>query len=163
MLPVLIGSHPASPWLQECVDSVKATTDRDIVVHTAGGFEPAALQTGCDLFDRFLFLHDSVKILSSTFWEHVDGVTGGAWLSGWPPMFMGVHDRAQIHPHLPSGRVSKAESIILEADLPHKLNYSTIWPNVTDRTALRLERKHDRNNLVLGVEDVWEKWKGSWV
>lgn len=163
MLPVLIGSHPGSPWLAECLGSVKATTDRDVVVHALGGYEPAALSAGCGLFDRFVFLHDSVKILSSTFWDHVDAAKGGAWLAGWPPMFMGVHDRSRLHEHLPTGPVSKAETIALEAELPELVNYSTIWPNVTDRTALRLERKHDRNNLVLGVPEVWEKWKGTWV
>lgn len=163
MLPVLIGSHPGSPWLTECVESIRSTTDRQIVVHEVGGYEPAALLTGCNLFDRFLFLQDSTRILSETFWEHADATTEGSWLTGWPPMFMGIHVTDQLRPHLPTTRVTKQEAINLEARLPDLLDYNTIWPTITDHTALRREHKHGRDNLILGVEGVWEKWKGTWV
>lgn len=159
MLPVVIGSHPDSPWLTECLEAVQATTTREVVVHADGGYEPAALLTGCSRFDRFIFLQDSVTILSPQFWDVVDGYQT-AWLSGWPPMFLGVHT-AGIAEHL-TGSVDKAEAIRLEAHLPTVLDYPTIWPNVTDRTALRREVKHGRENLVLGNE-LWEKHKGTWA
>lgn len=159
MLPVVVGSHPHSPWLTECLESIRATTNREVLIHGDGGHEPAAILTGCERFDRFVFLQDSVTILNPQFWETVEQYDI-AWLSGWPPMFLGVHTAA-IANHLP-GPVDKAEAIRLEAHLPTILDYPTIWPNITDRTALRREVKHGRDNLVLGNE-LWEKHKGTWA
>lgn len=158
MLPVVIGSHPDSPWLDDCLTSIINTTDRQVVVHPNGGYEPAALRTGAALFDRFIYLQDSVTILSETFWYLIGEEP--CWFAGQPPMFLGIHN-STIVALLP--RVaSKEEAIALEADISGLLDYPTIWPTVTDRTALRRERKHGRDNLVLGVPGVWEKHKGTW-
>lgn len=157
MLPVVVGTHPDSPWLEGCLDSILTTTDRQVVVHTEGGYEPAALRTGAALFDRFIYLQDSVTILSPTFWDAIGEEP--CWFAGHPPMFLGIHD-STITTLLPRA-VSKEEAISLEATLPQHLNYPTIWPTVTDRTALRREMRHGRDNLVLGVAGVWEKHKGT--
>jgi hypothetical protein len=158
VLPVVVGSHPNSPWLEECVDSIRATTKRRLLIHYDGGYEPAALRFGCSQVPRFVFIQDSVRILSPKFWEAIG--TEPAWLSGWPPMFMGIHESAQLLPHLPTGPVSKEDTIMLEAHLGTALGYRTIWPQITDHTALRTEHLHGRDNLVLGNR-LWEKFKGT--
>jgi hypothetical protein len=158
MLPVVVGSHPDSPWIDDCLASILNTTDRQVVVHLDGGYEPAALRTGAALFDRFIYLQDSVTILHETFWDAIGEEP--CWFAGHPPMFLGIHD-ALITEHLPKS-VTKEEAISLEVQLPQKVNYPTIWPTVTDGAALRREMRHGRDNLVLGIPGVWEKHKGTW-
>jgi hypothetical protein len=157
VLPVVVGSHPESPWIDDCLTSIFNTTDRQVVVHPDGGYEPAALRTGAALFDRFVYLQDSVTILSDTFWDAI-GETP-CWFAGHPPMFLGIHDSTIVE--LLPRAVTKEEAISLEATLPGLLNYPTIWPDVSDRTALRREIRHGRDNLVLGVPGLWEKHKGT--
>jgi len=164
MLPVVIGTNPErKPWLDECLASIRATSSRRrrVHIHETGGYEPAAIRTGCSKFERFLFLHDSVTILHRDFWDIIDA-SGPAWLAGWPPMFLGIFNAADIEPLLPTYEVSKRESCDLEGALPHRLHMPTLWPDVVDTTALRREDRHGRDNLVLGVEGVWEKHKGTW-
>lgn len=78
-------------------------------------------------------------------------------------MFMGIHNSENLSPHLPAHRLTKAETINLEAHLPSLIKYETIWPNATDHNPIRQEHKHGRSNLVIGVPGMWEKWKGSWA
>ena len=163
MLPVVIGTNPErTEWLADCVASIKATTERPFIIHRHGGYEIAALRTATTHFDRFLFIHDSVTILSPLFWGHIDARQGSAWLSGWPSMFMGIWDTETLQPYLDEipDRVSKEATIALEADLHARFDYSTIWPEVRDGTAKRREHRHGRDNLVLGNE-LWEKHKGT--
>lgn len=164
MLPVLIGTHPdRKAWLEDCLTSIEATTDREVIIHHEGGYEIAALRTGCAWSDRFLFIQDSVTILSPLFWEVIDRQSSPAWLTGWPPMFMGIHNSATLKPLLAEYPevMSKQEAIEAEAALPQRLDYPTLWPDITDRTALRTETRHGRENLVLG-NHLFEKAKGTW-
>lgn len=164
MLPVHIGTAPGrEPWLNDCLTSIRATTDRVVTVHTSGGYELAALRSGATHHDRFLFLHDTVTILSPQFWNVIDWWPGTAWLTGWPPMFMGIHDRISLKvlDRFPDS-IDKADAIRIEAELPTLLDYSTIWPDITDATALRQEHRHGRDNLVLG-NNLFEKHKGTWA
>ena len=158
MLPILIGSHPNSHWLPECLESIRNTTPRPVLVHEDGGYEPFALRKGLG-WGRFLFLQDSVQILSPAFWDVIDSL-GPTWLFGHPPMFMGVFDSTDLIPHLPTGPVDKETSIALETELSHTLGYPYLWPDVRDGNALRREIKHGRDNLVVG-NDLIVKWKGT--
>lgn len=163
MLPVVVGTHPERPhWLQDCLTSIHKTTKRPVVIHETGGYEIAAIRTGYQHFDRFLFLQDSVTILAPEFWTIVDARRGPAWLSGWPPMFLGIWDLTAkpLIDSLPDQQ-SKEDSIQLEASIPGQLGWSTIWPEVTDGTALRNETRHGRHNLVVGNR-FFEKAKATW-
>lgn len=162
MLPVLIGTHPhRTAWLADCLKTIP--TGRTVEVHRTGGFELAALRTGVRYFDRFLFLQDSMLVKHPAFWDVVDGTDSPAWLCGHPPMYVGIHDRDQLAPALDRypAEITKEQSIDIEVDLPTHLNYSTLWPDVVDATALRREHRHDRDNLVVGNE-LFEKFKGTW-
>lgn len=159
MLPLVIGSHPGSPWLQWWVE--KPPEDRTVFVHRQGGYEPAALLAAMEHFDRFLFLHDSTRILSPDFWTVVEPLEA-TWLTGHPPMFMAVHDTAQLEPHRLKLEQcdTKEQTIELESELPSLVAYETLWPKVTDHTASR-EHMHGRDNLVLSNR-YFAKYKGTW-
>lgn len=165
MIPVVVGTHPdRTAWLRDCLKSIRTTTRRRrVLVHHTGGYELAALRAGIQKFDRFLFIHDSVTILHPEFWQAIDNFGGPAWLTAPPPMHLGIHDRTQLQPVLESYplEVDKRMSITTEGELPLRLNYGTIWPEITDATALRREERHGRDNLVLG-NHLFEKHKGNW-
>lgn len=165
MIPVVIGTHPdRTAWLRDCLKSIRATTHRRRVhIHRTGGYEIAALRAGIQKFNRFLFLHDSVTILHRDFWDVIDSHDGPAWLTAPPPMHLGIHDRTQLQPVLESYPTDfdKRMSITSEGEIPLKVTYGTIWPEISDTTALRMEERHGRNNLVLG-NLLWEKHKGNW-
>lgn len=162
---VVVGTYTGSPWLQSSQAWMAAASDRDVLVHegTPGtGYEPAALAWACTRLSRFLFLQDSVTILSETFWATVDNHAGPAWLSARPSMCMGIFNADELRPHLPTEPVDKAGSIAFENSLHERLDQPTLWPDVSDANALRTEHRHGRANLVLGVQGVWEKHKGTW-
>lgn len=160
MLPLVIATHLGSFWVNWWINN--RPHDRPVFLNWAGGYEPAALLLGMNHFPRFLLLQDSTRILHDDFWPTVDGLHA-TWLTGWPPMFMAVHDTSQLEPHRARIEACKtrADSIRLEADLPSLVNYDTLWPHITDRTAIRQEIRHGRNNLVLG-NHLFEKHKGTW-
>lgn len=163
LTPVVVGTHPdRTDWLDDCLASIRATSTkrRKILVHETGGYEPAGILTGCATYNRFLYIHDSVTILSKDFWQTIDN-SGPAWLAGHPPMFLAIYDAHTVAPLMPTGKVSKREAISLESNLPSALTMPTIWPDVSDATALRHEVKHGRDNLVLG-NDYFLKHKGNW-
>lgn len=163
MLPVVVGTHPdRSAWLKDCIKSIRATSrHRRVLIHRTGGYEPAALRTGCAAFPRFLFLHDSVTILHPKFWTAID-TSGPAWIAGPPHMSMGIFDSEALLPLLPEGEASKSDAINLENDLPMRLpGMGVLWPDVIDTTHLRMESRHGRMNMVLG-NDLFEKHKGNW-
>lgn len=161
MLPVVIGSNPERiGWLADCLETIPY--DRPLMVHRSGGYEIAALRAACQHYDRFLFIHDSTVILDEAFWGIVD-TTGPAWLFGGPPMYMAVYDRDDLLPALDDAPqlMDKASSIVWEGELAKRLQYPTLWPEVTDATG-RIEHHHGRRNLVL-ENSYLRKWKGTWT
>lgn len=158
--PVVVGSHPGSPWLADCLKTIP--TGRTVKVHRAGGYEIAALRAGCRHYDRFLFLQDSTEVLHPGFWDVID-TCEPSWLFGGPPMYLGVYDRDQLEPAIEDAPLvmDKAWSIAWEGALPKRLNYPTLWPGITDGTG-RIEERHGRKNLVLENKYL-RKWKGTWT
>lgn len=166
MIPVVVGTNPErGDWLKGCLDSIRATTRRRrVFIHRTGGYEIAALRAGVTRFGRFLFLQDSVTILRSGFWDVIDSTQGSAWLTGGPPMYLGIHDSIQLGPALSvyPDHLEKRDAINGESDLPTRVQgYGVIWPEVHDATHLRMEERHGRLNMVLG-NHLFEKHKGSW-
>lgn len=161
LTPVVIGTNPErGAWLADCVATIPS--NRTVLVHDAGGYEIAALRTGCAHFDRFLFLHDSVTITDETFWDVIDAAPP-SWLAASPSMYLAVHDTAQLAPVLETypDTVDKETAILLERDLHARVAYDTIWPNVSDHTNLGTEERHGRMNLLVG-NAYFIKWKGTW-
>ena len=160
MLPLVIGSHPDSPWIKDW--QPRKLGNRPVHVHRHGGYELAALRAGCEHFTRFLFLQDSTEVLHPEFWDVIDGLDGPAWLFGDPGMYLGVYDRPDLEPALADAPdpVDKRQSIEWEGRIRSVINAPTLWPDVTDATG-RLEERHGRTNLVL-ENRLLRKWKGNW-
>lgn len=161
LTPVVVGTNPErGHWLTDCLATIPA--DRPVLIHDTGGYEIAALRTGCARFSRFLFLQDSVTITNPTFWDVIDA-SGPAWLTAAPPMYLGIHHRDQLAPVLAAypATVDKETAIALELDLHARVDYDTLWPDVTDRTALGTDERHGRTNLLVG-NDYFVKRKGTW-
>lgn len=157
--PVVIGSHPGSPWLYDCLKTIPK--NRSITVHQDGGYEITALRTGLKHHRRFLFLQDSTEVLHRDFWKIIDE-SDPTWLFGGPPMYLAVYqggpleDAIDIAPE----HMTKGSSIYWEGELAKRLPMPTLWPDVHDGTARR-EHRHGRDNLVL-ENSYLRKWKGNW-
>lgn len=159
MIPLVIGSHPDSTWVQ---DWPRRFGQRRFHIHRTGGYELAALRAGVARYDRFVFLQDSCEILSRDFWRIIDNLTEPAWLFGWPGMYLGVYSSRDLIPVLEQAptTIDKHTSIQWESRIRELLPYPTLWPEVTDATGHHEER-HGRTNLVLRNEFL-AKFKGNW-
>lgn len=163
MLPVVVGSYPNSPWLADCLSSIRETTDREPFVFTDGGYEVPALRYAVALdMGPFLFLPDSTVVLTEHFWTAVDAGTP-QWLFGWPGCYLAVFDPATLVAPLERAplNLSKQDAIDWEWKLRDEVPMPTLWPDVRDANALRSEERHGRLNLIIGNTHV-EKWKGHW-
>lgn len=163
LLPIVVGTNPErKPWLNDCLASIRRTSKyRRVLIHATGGYEIAALRTGIAKFNQFLYLHDSCEILSPDFWDIID-TTPPTWLFGGPPMYLGVYNRQDLEPALTDApaTMTKETSIHWECELPRRIHYPILWPEVTDATG-RIEERHGRTNLVL--ENTYlRKLKGTW-
>lgn len=158
MVPLVIGSHPGSPWIGDWPRFGR----RRVMVHRAGGYEITALRAAVTRFDRFVFLQDSCQILSREFWSTVDALEGPAFLFGHPGMYLGVYNSRDLIPALEQAptTIDKHTSIQWEGRIRELLPYPTLWPEVTDATGHHEER-HGRTNLVLRNEFL-AKFKGNW-
>lgn len=157
MLPLVIGSHPGSPWI---TDWPTRYGPRRVHIHRDGGYELTALRAAVERFDRFLFLQDSCEILTPKFWREIG--TNPTFIFGWPGMYLGIYDSADLKPILEQAPASidKRTSIEWEGRIRDLLPYPTLWPEITDATG-RHETRHGRQNLVL-ENDLLRKWKGNW-
>jgi hypothetical protein len=74
---------------------------------------------------------------------------------------MAVYDSADLCRVLPNPRgFDKEQSIVWESRLHALLNYPTIWPDISDGNALRIERVDGRDELVIG-NAILEKSKAT--
>jgi hypothetical protein len=146
VIPVVVGTSG---------DPVHLTTigipHRPNVLVVNRQFELAQLRAAVDRFDRFVFLKPSARILDSVFWEAVDS-SGPAWLFARPSCYLAVYDSATLAPVLEQAPtvVDKETSIIWESRLHDLLPMPTIFPEVSDRNALRIDTIDGRPELVIG-------------
>lgn len=129
-----------------------------VVVHVEGAYEPDELRAVDH--DRFLFLKESLTILDAdAFWS---AITGPAWLFARPSCYLAVYDRTTLQAALEHAPVNgdKHASIIWESRLHDLLRYPTIWPEVTDLHAKRIDIINGAPELIIGNRIV-EKAKGT--
>lgn len=158
---MVIGTHPdRTAWLEDCLNTIP--TNRQVLIHRPGGYEIAALRTGCASFDRYLFLHDSCLITDPTFWDIIDSTPGPIWLTGGPAMYLGIHHTDRLAPVLATypNEVDKDTAIRLEVDIMRRLHYPALWPTIQDYNALGTEHRHGRDNLIIG-NHLWRKYKAT--
>jgi hypothetical protein len=132
-----------------------------VVDNRSPGFELDHLRTAVAEHERFVYLKDSVRILDPRFWDVIEA-SGPAWLFGRPSCYLAVYDSATLAPALTEAPtvVDKEISILWESRLMDLLPMPSIWPEVGDRRALRIETIDGRPELVIGNHLV-EKTKGT--
>lgn len=115
--------------------------------------------------DRFLFLQDSFEVTSREFWDYIP--EGSSWLFGRPVMYAGVYETEVVRRIIGEYPLSDDKRTAIHRETLFCDHYTrvtgapSIWPDVTDDTALGEAERFGRNNLVLGNAFV-RKWKGTW-
>jgi len=95
---IVIGSHPNSPWLHDCLASMP--TGYDIYVFASGGYELGAIRQAHEFtrLESFLFLQDSV-VLKSHEWLKDLSWRQSIALCGCPATygsFLGIYQRRYL-------------------------------------------------------------------
>lgn len=164
LTPVLIQTKHQQPLTGELRDAIELeiAKGREVVVYSGEGFEPNALRVGVRMFKRFLYLKESSRILDPLFWKVIDRTPAGAFLFSRPSCYMAVYDSqglSTILDQIPRN-LDKEGSIWWEWNLQGLLDYRVIYPDVTDKTAKRIELVDGEPELVIG-NDLIEKYKGT--
>lgn len=167
-LKVFVGTAKGrEDWLAQCLVSMGS---REVRVISSGAYELGKLST---IYwhhggDRFLFLQDSVEVLSDEFWERLEEFDGSVGLLPEPAPFgcyMGVYERKHLKDFVWPVMRSKEDSIEWETrwvrDYVDRVGgVPVMFPELTDATG-RVESRFGRENLVLENE-MFRKWKGTW-
>lgn len=125
------------------------------------GWETDQLAEAASRYSRFVFLKESVRLFPG-FWERIDDVSGSCWLFARPSCFMGIYDARTLRTmlrKLPPTK-SKQDSILNEWRIHGTVDWPSLWPDVSDANALRVERVNGAPELVIG-NGLIEKLKGT--
>lgn len=172
---IVITTHNDSPWLKECLESIK--TNYPIIVHVNGGklpvfewnenitivlganngWEIAGIRTGKLHFDEFVHLMDSTVIKDNSLFDKLFAIDGNVFLTNGGYHYMGKFVSSTLG-NLPTAS-NKEEAIQLELNWYHGPR-TYFKPDLPVHTNAR-EEKHGRLNMVL-ENDYMVKWKGTW-
>lgn len=156
MIPIVVGSTHDDISLNRTGIPVRP----DILVVRSGGYEAEHLRRAADRFDRFVYLKPSVRILDARFWDVIDN-HDPAYLFGRPSCWLGIYDTTTLAPILEQiPPLDKEGSIWWESRIHDLLPMPSIWPDVADRNALRIDMVDGLPELVIGNALV-EKRKGT--
>ena len=169
-LTTVIATAPGrEQWLTQCLKSLEG---RDVfVVSLEHGFELGKIEWiyRNTVLERFLFLQDSVEVLSKGFWGRLDEFPGSVALLGDPSVYgsyMGVYERKVLDklvgwPLVDSKMGSIANEIMWTRDYADKAGgVPVLFPDLTDADG-HMAEKFGRMNLVL-ENQYFRKWKGTW-
>lgn len=169
-LTTIVGTTPGREnWLAQCLVSLFG---RDVlVVSLEDGFELGKIKWVYDHtdLDRFLFLQDSVEVLSQGFWEYLNAFDGSASLLCEPMRYgsyMGIYERKVLDllewPTVETKLDSIAQEVGWTQDYVRAAgDVPTIFRDLKDSNGY--EKEHfGRNNLVL-ENQYFRKYKGTWL
>jgi hypothetical protein len=170
MLPIFIGTTSTRRnWLEQCTRSLGARTFTPIA--DVAMWELGKIKHIHETYrhERFLFLHDSVEILSERFFELTEETTGSVALFSDPVpfgMFMGIFERTVLDQVPLWQPVSQEASVRAELLWTTRYaraakSFSVLFPEVSDRAAIRSVHRFGRTNLVLENEHI-RKYKATW-
>lgn len=169
-LTTVVATTPGRErWLAQCLASLFG---RDVlVVSLEHGFELGKIEwvyRNTNL-ERFLFLQDSVEVLSKGFWGRLEEFPSSVALLSDPGVYgsyMGVYERKVLDRFAGWPTVNtKAEAIIHEVSWTRDYaDYAggvpVLFPELTDANG-HVTEWFGRDNLVLENE-YFRKWKGTW-
>lgn len=146
------GEHPT-----HIIDTLDG---RDYTV-MVDGWETEQLAAAAELFSRFCYVKESVRLFPG-FWEAIDSEPGSCWFFPHPSSYMGIFDSRSVLRMLSrlSPTRDKEDSIRNESAIHRTVRWKSIWPEVTDANALRVEVVNGAPELVIGNAFI-EKLKGS--
>lgn len=167
MLTVIGSSPDRAEWAAECSASIR----REHIVVSNFGYELGKIRWVMENtnVDRFLFLQDSWVIKSDKFWGLIDQFGGSIALNRDPYFFgcyAGVYERWVVERVGIPWVENKQHSILLEIDWHRQYvdvagEPTVLFPELTDKNAAGVVKRHGRDNLLLENEFV-QKWKGTW-
>lgn len=160
---------PASPWNNteyHVVISAPSGKKPTHIIDTLNGrpytilwegWETDQLREAANRFGRFVFIKESVR-LKPGFWEAIDSEKGSCWLFARPSCYMGIYDAPTLKKMLDAlGKTTSKEDSIRNEWLIHgTVQWRSIWPEIHDYNALRM----DGVELVIGNHLI-EKLKGT--
>ena len=156
MTPIVISAPSGQPPMS-LLDTIPA--GRPVLTLTTPEWEIDHLRRAMGVHKRFVFLKDSVTIHDpGLFLTAIDTAPApGAWLFARPSCYLAVYDAEALN-HAIRGTIvrTKEESIWQESRLHDLLAWPSIWPDVSDVTALGI----DAGELVIGNEIVTKR-KGT--
>jgi hypothetical protein len=166
---VVVASTPGrEAWLADCLGSI----EREVVVlRQPGTWELGKIKWLYEntLFDRFLFLHDSVIVKDQTFFDRMFQHPGSVSVTNDPRifgMFMGVYTREHLSRVDLYSPVTQRDSI--RAEIEWTTGYAAaagdvpvVFPELRDSMNRGFVEHHGRINMVL-ENDYLRKFKGTW-
>lgn len=164
--PIIIGSHPGSKFLQNCLDSLQGM---EAMVIINQGYEMGKIREAyfSTRFEEFLFLQDSVEIKDPSFIRELFEKFAGFSVSicSCPCMFgsyLGKYRREVLHSIPLTETPTKVQAV--EAERTFSDNYCAIEKPISYFDDLwdspNFEVKCGRNNMVLENASI-KKYKGT--
>lgn len=158
---VISSSEYSRPFLEDLLKSLK--TDYPIYIcweglgRPEGSFELGAIKKGSELFDEFVYLHDTVVIKDNSLFDKLFATEGHVLFTKRGYHYFGKYVSNDL-PVIPEV-TNKQEAIHWEIrwfTKPH-----TILDHELPFHVERFEEKHGRINMVL-ENDYLIKYKGTW-
>lgn len=158
---VISASEYSRNFYEDLMKSIK--TDYPIYIcwegvgRLEGSFELGAIKKGAELFDQFIYLHDTVVIKDNSIFDKLFAIEGHVLLTKNNYHYFGKYVSNDL-PHIPEVK-NKEEAIHWELKWftkPHTV-FTPELPYISDT----FEEKYGRINMVLSNEFLI-KWKGTW-
>lgn len=149
----VVISAPSGRAPQHIIDTLDG---REYTV-MVDGWETEQLAAAADMFDRFVYLKESVRLFPG-FWEAIDSEQGSCWLFARPSCYMGIFDARTVRKMLRRIRptTDKQSSISNEWLIHGTVRWRSIWPEVSDANPVGM----DGDELVIGNAFI-HKLKGT--
>ncbi len=130
-------------------------------MQTGDASELTDIRAAANIYDLFLYMKPSVTILDRQAFDEATQ-SGPAWLFARPSCYLAIYESASLIQALQDAPLapSKVDSIEWESRLHDRLSYPTLWPEVWDGTAKRIDIIDGQPELIIGNHIV-EKAKGT--
>lgn len=162
-LTPLVISAPTGQW---DLSTLIPTDGRQWAIIDSKAWEIDHLRAAAYVYiNRFVFLKESCRILNpERFWADVDAHETG-WIIRKPACYLAVYRARDIRRGLPDIKVvTKKDSIDYEFKVhrvPQMGGYRTIYPDITDKAAKRIDTGPDGELEYVIGNDIFEKFKGT--